>query len=549
MTKLRVIVRTALIVCVVLLCAGFGVYSYFRLNAVENRREFDLYSLVPQDAVAVFETDRMAALVDDINKLKCSRDNHFLYASELFVYLKDYLHTLVDDTPHGFSRQMNKMLLSFHEPDTPMNQVLYCALGDGDFELVESLMEKYCSSAFPSKMFDYKGEEIRIYPLSTGSFVAVYVTRDFLAISFQKRLIEQVVDAYQKKRSLLHDAVFRDMHAGKRNYVDATLYLRMKEVDMGKSTDGMRLQSCLGGWMEFDMKLDEEVIYCAGIHHGVDSVPAFVNALRSQLPIEGFDNDKLPGSTFFYNNWAISNRKAILSFTAHQGYAKATYSDYIRERDEELYALLNEFATERAMSCLFLPKDSLDTLPCAVLRVPLSDERVAERRLRALLHRVPAEHDAPERPAFAPRYDTYPLARGFRQYLLPRNTLLTQLTGITESELHTYACFYRGSLLLAPDARSLSAYIDALERGAVVQEMPLFEEAASSLPSAYNYLMLLDMESMLCQPESYVRLVPKFFFRQAKFFRHFLFAFQFVCTDGVVYPNVVLIYKDRENKE
>ena len=46
--------------------------------------------------------------------------------------------------------------------------------------------------------------------------------------------------------------------------------------------------------------------------------------------------------------------------------------------------------------------------------------------------------------------------------------VLTQLTGITESALHTYACFYKGALLLAPDAQSLSAYVDAVENGDVL---------------------------------------------------------------------------------
>ena len=109
---------------------------------MESQKDFNLYTLVPQSAMAVLETDRMAELVDGINQLSCSKDNHFLYASELFVYLKNYLHTLLDDTPHGLSKQMNKMLISFHEPDNPLNQVLYCSLGSGDYELVESFIRK-----------------------------------------------------------------------------------------------------------------------------------------------------------------------------------------------------------------------------------------------------------------------------------------------------------------------------------------------------------------------------------------------------------------------
>ena len=259
--KLRLIIRIAVIVSIVLLCTGFGVYSFFRLNEVESQKDFNLYTLVPQSAIAVLETDRMAELVDDINQLSCSKDNHFLYASELFVYLKNYLHTLLDDTPHGLSKQMNKMLISFHEPDNPLNQVLYCSLGSGDYELVESFIRKYSSSAFPSKFFDYRGEEISIYPMPEGRFLAAYFTPDFLAISFQKRLVEQVIDARLSKKSLIDMPSFKLMHAGKNTNVEATVYVRIKSVDMGKNTDGIRSQTYLGSWAEFDLKLNETAIY------------------------------------------------------------------------------------------------------------------------------------------------------------------------------------------------------------------------------------------------------------------------------------------------
>ena len=50
----------------------------------------------------------------------------------------------------------------------------------------KSLLRKYCSSSFPSKLFDYKGEEIRIYPMPDDSFLACYFTSDFLVVSYQK---------------------------------------------------------------------------------------------------------------------------------------------------------------------------------------------------------------------------------------------------------------------------------------------------------------------------------------------------------------------------
>lgn len=541
--KPRILIRIAVVASIVLLCAGFGVYSFLRMNAVENRQDFNLFTLVPQDATAVLETDRMADLMEDINALHCSKEGHFLYVSELFVYLKKYLNTLVGDTPHGLSRQMNKMLLSFHEPDTPLNQVLYCSLGSGDYELVESFVRKYCSSTFPSKYFDYNGEEIRIYPMADGRFLAAYFTSDFLVVSFQKRLVEQVIDARRSKRSLMNLPSFRAMYAGKRSNVAATVYVRMKEVDMGKKTDGIRSQAHLGSWAEFDMKLKEEAVYCSGISHGADTTRTFINALRGQDPIKGFSGERLPASTFFYNQWAISDQEAMFGFTSQQEYAKATYSDYIKQRDEEWIGFLKENAGESIMSCLFQSKDTADRHPCAVMSVAIKDEAQAERRLQNLLYATPKEPDAPAVSRTSPDYKQYPRARKYRQYVLPRNTILTQLTGITESALHTYACFYRGNLLLAPDAQSLSAYIDAVEGGDVLEGVPVYEEGVGSLSPYYNFSMMVDMEEMMLQPENYVRLIPNFFFRQSKFFRHFVIAIQFTCTEGVVYPNLVLLYK------
>lgn len=174
----------------------------------------------------------------------------------------------MQDTPHGLSTQMNKMLISFHEPDTPKNQVLYCSLGSDDYELVEAFVRKYCSSSFPLKSFDYKGEKIRIYPMADGRFLAMYFTSDFFVVSFQKRLVERVIDAHRSKKSLMSQASFNTIRTNKHN-VAATVYVRMETVEMGKTTDDIRSHMHLGNWVEFEIKLNENAIYCSGMSHGV----------------------------------------------------------------------------------------------------------------------------------------------------------------------------------------------------------------------------------------------------------------------------------------
>ena len=121
--------------------------------------------------------------------------------------------------------------------------------------------------------------------------------------------------------------------------------------------------------------------------------------------------------------------------------------------------------------------------------------------------------------------------------------MLARFTGISGSSYYTFACFYRGDLLLAPDAASISAYIARMERGEVLDGTPFYEEGAGSLSPTYNFVMMADMGELLSQPRSYVRMIPSFFFKHAAFFQHFILSIQFTCTDGVVYPNIVLLYK------
>lgn len=537
--KLRVIVKIAVISSVVLLCAAIGVFSYFKLTAAENREEFNLYTLVPQSAVTVFETDDLAGLINGINELSCSKDHHFLYVSKLFSYLKSHIHSILDETPHGLSKQMNQVLLSFHEPDNDRNQVLYCSLGEDDYRLVEKFIQKYCSSSFPSKLFNYKGEEIRIYPLLSDGFLACYITSDFLVVSYQKKLIEEVIDARLSGNSLLEEPVFRSMHSDKRNKVSATIYTRMQSLSMGKQTDGLRTRTSLGGWTEFDMRMNGDAIYFSGISHDEDTCLTFMNVLRKQEAVEGFPGDILPAGTFSFSKRSANNWQAVFDFTACQEYATATYSDYIKDRDGELFGYLKENTVGEVVTCLFQPTDTLKE-PAAVMSFPIRDITVAERMLQSFVEAAPKEEKASSAPS---KVLCYTPAKAYSFYVLPRNTLFAQLTGIVTPDLYTYACFYNGRLLLAPDARSLSSYIHYLEKGEVLDGSRAYEEGISSLTSTYHFMMMTDLSDMLSQPEEYVRLVPEFFFRNQDFFRYFILSVQFTCTDGIVYPNIVLLYK------
>lgn len=541
--KFSLSIKIVVILSVFLLCAGVGVYSFMRLNSVEQRKDFNLYTLVPQDAVAVFETDRMVDMLETMEQMECNEDGHFLYASDLFSCLKKYLNTLLEETPHALSKQMNKLLISFHAPDTQNDQVLYCTLGEGDRELLENFISKYSPESFPVKTSEYRGQEIRIYPMDNGRFLAVYLTRDFLALSFQKKLVERVIDARKDDRALPDDLSFQSLYDERNRPVEATLYLRTRSVQMGASTDSLRPVLNLGEWMEFDMKFTERAVYCTGLSHETDTVHSLVRALRPQKSLSGFAGDCLPSSTYLYTHWSISEKDSLFAFRASQVPYNPSSDPYPAKRDQELLDFLEANADTSLLTCFFLADYPGRKVPCAVSIIPLAHKWKARQDFLTWLRTTPREQAIHPRPRFAPGYDRYPRSQAYRKYLMPRNTLVARLTGWADTSLYAYACFYRGCLLLASDALSLSAYIEALEHKDTLTGSDHYERLAESLSPSYNLLLMADMDEVLHQPASYARLVPGFFLNHADFFRYFVLAIQFNNQEGTICPNLTLWYR------
>ena len=52
--------------------------------------------------------------------------------------------------------------------------------------------------------------------MADGDFLACYLTSDFMALSFQKKLIENVIDAYKSGKSLADDSTFTGIRAPKK---------------------------------------------------------------------------------------------------------------------------------------------------------------------------------------------------------------------------------------------------------------------------------------------------------------------------------------------
>lgn len=538
-------IRVLVIILVVLLCTGMGVYSFWCLNQEESRQDFNLYTLVPSDAQAVLETDYVEGMVNDISQLACSKDGHYLHVSDLFGHLKKYLDVLIEHSPHGLSTQMNHLLISFHRPDTPTGQVLYSDLGVGDCRLVEDFLNKVFSSTFSLKTFDYKGEQIRIYPMGDGTFLSVYLTEHFLVASFQKRLVEQVIDTYHHKRpSLARQPEFKSVYrSDKHTDASAVVYVKLDSVKMG-APDGCQMLANVGGWCEFDLQLDGSAVYCMGNGCESDSVcDSYVEAIRAQRPLEGFPNAYLPRSTYCYHCLAASDKEAISRYVVSViDSCRVTREGRVDLPHEDWDAFWADYGAGSLMSVSFLPADTTGSLPCNVLVLPLKNELGAERQFRSLLYFL-----ASGRMETQQGYLYYAGSRKLRTYTLRGNAVLTCLRNDISGVSSTSLCFYRGCLLMAADVRSLAAYVNSLEdKHAKKVGYMETEEFVALLSPLYNSLSVMDMEIVSTLHGKYVRMIPDFFLRHISFFRHFMIAIQFVCIEETVYPSVTLLYKQAD---
>ncbi len=523
--KLRTMVKIVVTSSVVLLCAGFALYSFFKLSAVEGRKDFNLYKLVPATASAVVATDDVLGFVSEIDGLTCSKNHQYLHISKLFSYLKQALYTLAEDSPHGLSRQMNQMLISFHEPDNERNQVLYCRLGIGDKELIDKFIQKYVSSLYPPKKFSYKGEEIMIYPMSDGDFLSCYLTSDFMALSFQKKLVEDVIDIYKKGGSLADVPAFAAVRTPKKSMAVATVYTRV---------EGMM------GWTEFDMKMKDDFVYFTGITRNADTCSNFINLFYHQESVDGFPGEILPSTSFYFSKQSITDWVSLLSLGSMQETASAGRIVEMQERDRKLSRYLMENTGRDLVLCLFQREDTLQDA-AVVLSLSVLDVREAERMLRSLVATIPAEERG-----VASRITSYQLDdKVFPIYRLPRTTLFAHLTGFVRPTPHLYAAFYRGRLLLALDEDSLSCYIRQLEKGEVIEQTITYRAGIENLSDSYHFMLMADFDRLFRQAEKQVSFVPDFFLRNAAFFRDFILFAQFTGADGIVSSDFVLQYKPK----
>lgn len=254
--QIRSVIKLGVVLSVVLFCIGIAFYGFARLSMADKESRVDVFEFIPKDCAGILETDNIDNFMHGFSQVAYSSQLDTLHRAGLMNDILSDLSRYSSAAAHGLSYQMNHVVFSFHYPHTAMDVVAYFRIGkEGKHQLIEAVKGKHGADFVPKKEI-YRGKKIEIYPLSSTKYLSVYTTDGLVVVSYQKKLIEQVIDAVEDNSSLREDSVFTSIHHPQpASFI--TIYGRTPSVPfLGK-------ESC-HSWSEYDIHLNSEVFYLSG---------------------------------------------------------------------------------------------------------------------------------------------------------------------------------------------------------------------------------------------------------------------------------------------
>jgi hypothetical protein len=251
-----------------------GFYGLDRLAVAHQNREKSLYEFVPSDCVSVMESDNVSFYMGLLSQMNYAEKARQFQPMALFNFIFSGLDEYATAKAHGLSSQMSRLLVSFHEPCNPRDQVVYFRTGIGEDQILVDMLKDRLKSDFRPKKEKYRGRTLTVYPLNEEDYLTTYAEDGVLVVSYEKRLIEQVIDARDGGHSLQKDKVFAQVQTHKKDHHYLSFYSRGTAVPY-LSTD----TTC---WSEYDLHFNSDVVYLSGDTYMADSV-GLMKQLQNQL--------------------------------------------------------------------------------------------------------------------------------------------------------------------------------------------------------------------------------------------------------------------------
>lgn len=296
------VVKYGTLISVLLFGMAMVYYVIMRLDMTGRNREVNLFSFIPSDCVGVLESDDINAFLNDCQMCNYSTELDMLRFSGVFHFLLDELNEYATENGHGLSSQMSHLAVSFHQPSGSRDQVVYFRMGVTDEQMLLDVLQEYTSSHFLPREEIYRGRLIRIYPLNADEFLATYAENGAFVMSYQKRLIEKVIDARLDGLTLDENKIFSEVKDRRKGKDLLTFY--------GHSAAMPFLDVDSECWSEYGFHMNSDVVYLMGETYTDNGLSYVDQAVERICEVETFKAEKLlvssdKDSTELYVNRAI----------------------------------------------------------------------------------------------------------------------------------------------------------------------------------------------------------------------------------------------------
>lgn len=509
-TKSRIIILAVAVLC----CAATIAFFYAQINLKEKSMKADLFTLVPHDAQAILETNNINALFESLDLCSFRKQYEELNFSELLTFLDRKVDDRAERKGHGLSVPMSNVLISFHAPGGSKDQVLYGHLGNGDLSLIDNILKELNTTGYAPKEVGYKGKKLVIYPLTNHSFLTCYFQRNCYAISFQKKLIEKVVDACRDKDGIKSDPSFAQVHKSHKNDNGVRLYA---------------YTAPLAEWTQYDMRIRNNSVYLNGFcSPGVKAnTKSFVVPLIHGAKKELLTAETLPDNTVTFYQVGIQDIHMLV-----RNFAQIDSIAYKQPMDgdgggEEFYQFIDNF-TQGELRCIeFMARHKPGTDQVLELPIKFPREQVVREWNRL---------------AKETWKSVYWQGEKYRLYTLDSNYLLRHLLPLDKEDNRPLsALLTENYLLLSRHEESLRDYMDKRFYTPAAQE--LWKTFLNDLSSQANFTFYSDMNAVGKHTKYFENILPPFFFSHQEFFHQFYITVQFIETDESMNTTILLDHK------
>lgn len=496
--------------CAAILLIAISWWGYTRLSFQEEQADIDLYTLVPANSEAILETNDINALYKTIRNSHYIQQYDFLQVSDLLDLLTNNIENLSRQQAHGLSTEMNRQLLvSFHQPGTSHDQIIYGRFGHGDMNTINRMVQKSTGSNHTPKKMKYKGEDIIIYPIGKD-FLACYIKPGFFAISFQEKLIEQVIDTQQEGTAVSNDTSFKSLRKQTKHNEQLSLYL----CPNPKSPS----------WQHYEIRMNAMAIYITNNQTATDTI----SEQTGQTPLfERMDGIHLPQRT---------------QLMAQIPFRKSESKDSLFHSASTMEKILADNECQEIDLILFSQPTPSDTLYRQLLMATIPTGQMD--KVKSQLRFVP---NAKRRTSIWLQNTPYPI------WQCPADTTLNHYFVSGNKTGEHWLSIYQNYLLLATDKETIHHYLtemqtDEDERASAPYACNniAYQHCLGDLAEEANFTLVADLNDIINHYPNIAKdnpLINPFLFKHKDFFKNFMLSTQFIQADGHSSLQVILTYQ------